>query len=90
MGWRSFGIGLVVVFAAIFVFVNRSQVPAAWDASTKADPRFLMLAAVSAAVYLLPYGELYRRALPRSCPGSPLRTGGNRRLKAISVHGRVR
>ena len=63
MGWRSFGIGLVVIFAAIFVFVNRSQVPAAWDASAKADPRFLMLAAVCAAIYLLNYGEMYRRAL---------------------------
>lgn len=47
------GIALVLVLGAVFVYANRSEAPAAWDAALAAQPIFLAAAAGLTVLYML-------------------------------------
>ena len=61
-GGTSVVSGLVAAFAASFLLVNRSQLPATLQAAQGANPLFLGAAAAVGMLYLLNYAAMYRAA----------------------------
>jgi uncharacterized protein (TIRG00374 family) len=60
--WKRVALGIVAVFAAVFVVQHHEDIPDAWSVMRTASPSWLTLAALFAVAWLVNYGLLHSAA----------------------------